>query len=67
MKEKGTRNAIVERKTIIERAIEMQRDLYICYIDFLKAFGMMEHIKLMKILEDIGFDGNDKRIIRNVY
>ena len=33
-KEKGTRNAIFVLKTTIERAIGVQKDLYICYIDF---------------------------------
>ena len=64
---KGTRNAIFVLKMIIERAIEMQKDLYLCYIDFQKAFDTVKHGKMMEILEEIGLDGKDRRVIRNLY
>ena len=66
-KYKGTRNAIFVLKTIIERAIEMQKIQYICYIDFQRAFAMVVHIKLMEMLEDIGLDGKNIMVLRNLY
>ena len=45
----------------------MQKDLHICYVDFQQAFDMVEHKKLMEMLEDIGLDGKDIRVIRNLY
>ena len=66
-KGKGTRNAIFVLKMIIERAIEVQKDLYLCYIDFQKAFDTVEHGKMMEMLEEIGLDGKDTRLIRNLY
>ena len=35
--DKGTGNAIFMLRTIDERYIKMQRDVYICYIDYVKA------------------------------
>ena len=34
----GTRNAIFIVRMISELAIEMQKDLYLCFIDYTKAF-----------------------------
>ena len=42
-KGKGTRNAIFVLRTIIERAIEKQKDLFMCFVDFEKAFDMVRH------------------------
>ena len=40
VKDKGTRNAIYlyMLRTLTERAIEIQKDLYLCFIDYTKAF-----------------------------
>ena len=37
-KTKGTKNSAFVLRMIIERAHEMQKDLYLCYIDFQKDF-----------------------------
>ena len=37
VKDKGTRNAIYMLRTLTERAIEIQRDLYLCFIDYTKG------------------------------
>jgi len=50
-----------------ERAIEMQRNLFLCFIDYSKAFDNVKHEKLLEMLEDIQIDGKDLRIIRNLY
>ena len=34
----GTRNAIFTLQTLMERSIKVQRDLYLCFIDYSKAF-----------------------------
>ena len=64
---KGRRNALFVLKMIIERALEVQKYLYICYIDFQKAFDTVKHEKMMEILEEIGLDRKDLRVIRNLY
>ena len=66
-KGKGTRNAIFILRMIIERSLEMQKDVYLCYIDFAKAFDRVKHEDMMEMLGEIGIDGKDKRMIMNLY
>ena len=67
MEGKGTSNAIFILRMIVERTIEKQRDLYLCFIDYEKAFDRVKHTHLMEILENIGIDKNDLNIIRKLY
>jgi len=64
---KGTVNAIYMLRMIIERSIEVHKDLYLCFIDYTKAFDKVQHEKLMQILENLDIDGKDLRIIKNMY
>ena len=66
-KGKGTRNAIFILRMILERALEMQKDIYLCYIDFAKAFDRVKHEDMIEMLEEINIDGKDKRMIMNLY
>ena len=42
VKDNGTRNAIYMLRTLTERAIEIQRNLYLCFIDYTKAFDKLK-------------------------
>lgn len=64
---KGTANGVYILRTLSERALEVQQDLYLCFIDYTKAFDTVKHEAIMKILEDINIDGKDLRIIQNIY
>ena len=63
----GTRDAILCLRNICERSIEMSQDVYICFIDYEKAFDRVNHNKLMETLHDIGIDGKDLRLLGNLY
>ena len=63
----GTHNAIFMSRMLSERAIEMQKSLFLCFIDYSKAFDNVKYKKLFEMLEDIQIDGKDLRIIRNLY
>ena len=65
--DKGTRNAIFTLSMLIERCIQVQTDLYICFIDYSKAFDKVRHEELFNILDKLDIDGKDLRIIRNLY
>ena len=65
--DKGTRNAIFTLSMLMERCIEVQKDLFICFIDYSKAFDKVRHDELFNILEGLDIDGKDLRIIRNLY
>ena len=63
----GTRNAIFALRMLCERSIEVQRDVYLCFIDYKKAFDRVRHEELMSILEDINVDGKDVRLLSTLY
>ena len=50
MKGKGTRNAIFILRSLMERVIEVNKKLYICFIDFEKAFNSVKPEDLIKML-----------------
>ena len=64
---KGTRNAIFCLRTLTEKCIDKQKDLYICFIDYVKAFDCVKHEELMKMMEELEIDGKDMRMIKNLY
>ncbi len=67
IKEKGTRNAIFILRMLMERLIEVKKDLYVCFIDYEKAFYRVKHVDLMRMLEGLEIDGKDLRLIHNFY
>ena len=47
------------------KAIEKQKDIYICFIDYVKVFDTVKHQELIYVLEQIGID--EKTIIAKLY
>ena len=66
-KGKGTREGTFNRRTINERYLEKQKDVYICFIDYEKAFDRVNHGTLIEKLKLAGMDGKDVRIIARLY
>ena len=64
---KGTTNAIYILRTLIERSLEVQKDVYLCFIDYTKAFDRVKHCDLLNQLENLNLDGKYLRIIKNLY
>ena len=67
MPDKGTRNAIFTLRMITERCVEMQKDVYICFIDYTKAFDKVQHVTLVEILQELDINCKDLEIIKNLY
>ena len=42
----------------------MQRDMHICYVDYVKVFDKVQHKKLFRILEGLGIYGKDLELIK---
>ena len=53
-KGRGTREQIAKIHWIIEKASEFQKNIYLCFIDYVKAFDCVDHNKLRKILKEMG-------------
>ena len=66
-KGKGTANAIFLLRMLSERAIEMQREVYLCFIDYEKAFDTVKHEEMLRMLSRLEVDERDVRLIRNLY
>ena len=67
MEGKGTRNAIFVLRMLAERSLEVQKDLYLCFIDYSKAFDKVRHEELFRMLEALDIDGKDLQLLRNLY
>ena len=63
----GTREALFSIQVLIQRCRDVNVDVYACFVDYEKAFDTVQHDKLIAILNDIGLDGRDIRIIANLY
>ena len=53
-KGRGTRDQIANICWIMEKAREVQKNIYFCFIDYAKAFDCVDHNKLWKILLEMG-------------
>ena len=51
-KGRGSRDQIANIHWIMEKAREFQRNIYLCFIDYAKAFDCVDHNKLWKIMRD---------------
>ena len=66
-KGRGTRNQIANIRWIIEKAREFQKNIYLCFIDYPKAFDCVDHNKLWKILKEMGIPDHMPGLLRNLY
>ena len=53
-KGRGTRDQIANIHCIIEKAREFQKNIYFCFIVYVKSFDCVDHNKLWKILQEMG-------------
>ena len=51
LEKRGTRDQSANIHWIIKKAIEFQKNIYFCFIDYAKAFDCADHHNLWKILK----------------
>ena len=66
-KGRGTRDQIANICWIIEKARELQINIYFCCIDYAKAFDCVAHNELWKILKEMGIPEHLTCLLRNLY
>ena len=66
-KGRGTRDQIANICWIIKKAREFQKNIYLCFIDYAKAFDCVDHSKLWKILQEMGIPDHLTCLLRNLY
>ena len=66
-KGRGTRDQIANIRWITEKAREFQKNIYFCFIDYVKTFDCVDHNKLWKILKEMGIPDHLTCLLRNLY
>ena len=66
-KGRGTRIQIANIRWIIEKAKEFQKNIYFCFIDYIKAFDCVYHNKLWKLGKEIGIPDHLTCLLRNLH
>ena len=66
-KGRGTRDQIANICWIKERARELPKNIYFCFIDYAKASDCVDHNKLWKILEEVGIRDHLTCLLRNLH
>ena len=66
-KGRGPRDQIANICWIIEKAREFQKNIYLCFIDYAKAFDCVDHNKLWEILKEMGIADHLTCLLRNLY
>ena len=66
-KGRGTRNQIANIRWIMEKARELQKNIYFCFIDYAKAFDCVDHNELGKFLKEMGIPDHLTCFLRNLY
>ena len=66
-KGRGTRDQIANIQWTIEKAREIQKNIYFCFIDYANAFDCVYQNKLWKILKEMGVLDHLTCLLRNLY
>ena len=62
-----TRDQIANIRWIIEKARELQKSIYFCFIDYIKVFDCVDDNKLWKILQEMRIPDHLTCLLRNLY
>src|SRR6267154_6418924 len=63
----GTRDAVGVMRTLCERSLEHGNEVYICFVDFEKAFDRVNWVKKFEILKSLHIDWKDRRLLQDLY
>ena len=66
-KGRETRDQIANICWTIKKARKFQKNIYLCSIDYAKAFDCVEYNKLWKILQEMGIPDHLTCLLRNLY
>ena len=66
-KGRGTRDQLTNIHWIRDKAREFQKNIYLCFIDYAKAFDYVDHDKLWKALREMGIPDHLTCLLRNLY
>ena len=61
------RDQVASIRWIIEKGRELQKNIYFCFTDYVKAFDCVDHHKTWKILKEVGIPEHLTCLLRNLY
>ena len=64
---RGTRDQIANIRWNFEKAQEFQKNIYFCFIDYIKALDYVDHNKLWKIVKEMEIPDHLTCLLRNLY
>ena len=67
LEKRGTTDQIANIHWIIEKVRGLQKNIYLCFIDYAKAFDCVDHIKLWKALREMGIPDHLTCLQKNLY
>ena len=63
----GTRDAIVVMGALCERSLDHGNKMYVCSVDFEKAFDGVDWVKMFEILKNLHVNWKDRRLLQDLY
>ena len=66
-KVRGARDQTASIHWITEKARELRKNIYFCFINYVKDFYCVDHSKLWKILKELGIPDYLTCFLRNLY
>ena len=57
-KGRRSRDEIANIRSITDKAREFQKNIYLCFSDYAKAFDYVDHKNLWKILKEMGIENH---------
>ena len=66
-KGRGNQRSTAKICWIIEKAKELQKNIYFYFIDYAKSFDCVDHNKLWKILQEMGIPDHLMCLLKNLY
>jgi len=64
---RGTRDQITNLRVLLEKAHEHQQPIFMCFVDFKKAFDSVSHDKLWLAMLDMGYPAHLVDLLTNLY
>ena len=64
MPDRGTRNAVFVLKMLLERPLQMQKDIFLCFVDY-QAFDGVKHNEAIYLLHYFDIDDKELRTIQD--
>ena len=63
----GTREALFAIRVLVQNCRDVQKDVFLCFVDYEKAFDKVQHQKLIQVLRTTDVDEKDIRCIQSLY